>query len=170
MLPNTKRLVVAMNDSAPEHFDWAAGTHDHSWRWPPASWADRARAFGMGGRRSWLSVDAAVDERCLVISDKGQETTVMWLDHVGRPTGEYVGLAKKQREPMPEDLQLGRFIVKGPSRGAAATVHPQDDVAVFLDISGRMFVTNARTGELLRLVDDAFAPGYRWNGLSALRG
>jgi len=62
-------------------------------------------------------------------------------------------------------VEHGRFFMKGPSRGAASTMRPVEDVAVTVDISGRVLINDADTGALKDIVDSVFDGGYRWDGL-----
>jgi hypothetical protein len=154
LLPTKKALIGAVDGNSPLHFDVATGQLSDQWRWPPR-WRDR----GVEGssQRSWLSVDVAPDERCVIASDKGQNTAVIWLDEIGRVTR--LVCLDPLPGPTPPSFQ------KGPRRGAAATVHPHDDVAVSLDISGQLRVHDASSGRLLEVVEGLFRGGYRWEGV-----
>lgn len=154
LLPTKKALIAAVDDASPLHIDVATGERLAQWRWPPR-WRDR----GVVGStmRSWLSVDVAPDERCVIASDKGQNTAVIWLDDVGG----VVRIVCLDAIPGVQTPSLQ----KGPRRGAAATMHPHDDVAVSLDISGRLRVHDARTGALIEVVEGLFSGGYRWEAV-----
>ena len=145
LLPSCKRVIVAVNDRAAETWDWTAERAMPI----PDKWAGVHT-----DRRSWLTCDSAADERAVIVSQKSGLTHVLWLDSVGEVT-ESVQL-RKVAFPRPS-------YTKQPHRGSRHAMHPHEDTVVFTDISGRMFVSDGRTGAMLREVAVEFAAGYVWD-------
>jgi hypothetical protein len=135
LLPRTQQMIAAVAFTPPIRFELPRLAHDHGWQWP-VSWPSRA---------PWISVDAAADERALVVSDEAGATYALHLAPDGRD-GRVVALT-------------------GVRGGTAHAVHPFEQRVVTLETSGRLAVSDLDTGALLDARARAFDAGARTDAL-----